>query len=203
MTVTRIYTTLSLVPMLFMLAAAVVATDARDFTAKNTSTIVGLTDLIIDPNTGERIHAGQPFTGEARAHAPNGQLTRADQFVQGRRHGSLRMWFESGKLAFDSIYRGGKREGLTKSWWSNGNPRSTTTFSHDQPHGVAWSWYPTGEQFKRYNYANGQPAGLQKAWRKNGKLFSNFEYRNGRAYGLRNANMCVGLDDETIKLSSI
>lgn len=160
--------------------------------------IASLSDITIDPLSGDRIYNGQSFTGEARQYDESGTLMRAEQFVNGRRSGHFKMWFRSSLPAFESVYVNGRREGLAKSWWSNGKQRSETWFVNDMPHGVARSWYSSGEKYKRYQYDLGAPTGLQQAWRKNGKLFSNFEYRNGRSYGLRNSNLCVELEDEKI-----
>lgn len=159
---------------------------------------VDATRIIIDRKTGDRTLDGQPFTGTALTHFPNGAIARSEQFANGRRDGLLRMWFANGTLAFESRYREGRRAGSTTSWWSNGIKRSETYYADDKPDGIVWHWYRNGAQFKRHSYAAGVPVGLQKAWRKNGKLYSNFEYRNGRTYGLRNANLCMELNDEEI-----
>ncbi len=182
---------------LIAVVASIAALPPTDSEVEPTaSAFVDLADLSIDRETGDRVFAGEPFTGEARRYAQDGALLQAEQFIGGRRNGYLKMWFPSGLQAFDALYRAGRRNGLATSWWSNGNKRSQTNYVNDQPDGVAWSWYRTGEVFKRYSYAAGQPVGLQQAWRRNGKLFSNFEYRNGRTYGLRNSNLCVGLENE-------
>ena len=162
--------------------------------------IADLSDISIDPETGDRMYRGRPFTGEARRYGANGTLVRAEQFTDGRRNGHLKMWFASGVPAYEAMYAAGRREGTATSWWSNGRKRSTTHFVDDRAEGIAWSWYRSGEKFKRHNYSRGQPAGLQQGWRRNGTLFSNFEIRNGRAYGLRNSNLCVGLEDEQIAI---
>lgn len=180
---------------------AVTGIEARDTDANSdTRATIDKAELSINATTGERMHAGQPFTGVALRYFSNGQRESEESFLHGRRNGSLRRWFDNGQLAFESSYMSGRREGITTSWWGNGNLRSQTTYVDDRTHGIAWSWYRGGEKFKRYSFAAGQPVGLQQAWRLNGKLFSNFEYRNGRTYGLRNSNLCVDLDDETINV---
>jgi antitoxin component YwqK of YwqJK toxin-antitoxin module len=147
---------------------------------------------------GQRVYQNQPFTGEMVSYHAAGKLATADQFINGRRQGYAKKWFEDGVLGFESHYVSGFREGTTRSWWFNGNARSETFFVKGKSEGVGWHWYRSGAKFKRYNTLAGKPVGLQQAWRKNGTLFSNFEYKNGRIYGLRKANNCVGLENEVI-----
>ena len=160
--------------------------------------VVDVREISIDSATGLRLYKGQPLSGTAHTYYPDASLEKAEQFVDGRRHGFLRMWFENGTPAFEAHYENGKRNGVTTSWWNNGNPRSRTTFVDDKPDGEALSWYASGEKFKRYNYSLGRPSGLQQGWRKNGKLFANFEYRDGRTYGLKNSKMCMELNNEEL-----
>ncbi len=164
---------------------------------------IELSEIVVDRATGNRTHNGAPFSGIAFQLHPNGQPKAQEEFLKGRRHGTLKKWFANGRMAFSSSYKSGRREGVTESWWSNGNKRSKTQYVNDRPDGEAWRWYRGGEDFKKYNYVAGVPVGLQRAWRLNGKLFSNFEIRNGRAYGLRNSNMCVELDNEEMSLGGI
>lgn len=163
-----------------------------------TTNIVDLTELSISKVTGNRVLDGHDFTGLAREYNDTGTVIREEQFVSGRRHGYLKMWFGNEQPAFQGRYVNGRREGLTKSWWSNGRLRSRIEYVDDNPHGVALSWYISGERYQRFQYDHGVPIGLQQAWRKSGKLFSNFEYRDGRAFGLRNSNLCVELNDEQV-----
>lgn len=166
------------------------------------SSVVMITDVTIDRATGLRMVDGKPFTGLAVSTFTNGNPASEERFENGRRHGTLRRWFQEGGLAFESRYEAGRREGVTTSWWRNGNLRTRTTYVNDRPDGVAWSWYRNGMKFKRFQYVGGRPTGLQQGWRQNGKLFSNFEYRNGRTYGLRNSNLCVELEDEQFVASN-
>lgn len=167
----------------------------------NREVVVERSEISISPTTGDRVFQGEPFSGLAVSYYANGNMAKAEQFLDGRRHGYVKHWFADGVLGFESTYQIGRREGVATSWWSNGNRRSETSYIDDQVQGVSWRWYKTGEKFKRFNYVAGQPAGLQQAWRSNGKLFSNFEYKNGRVYGLKKANLCFGLEDEEILLN--
>lgn len=171
--------------------------------SSSTVNVVDASLVTINNKTGDRVHQGIPFTGEARSHHPDGTLAKAEQFKQGRRHGYVKHWFSNGTLGYEAYYQIGRRHGTSTSWWVNGNMRSQTSYSNDDAEGEAWAWYSNGNKYKKYNYVAGQPSGLQQGWRLNGKLFSNFEYRNGRAYGLRNSNLCVELNDEKIATSKL
>lgn len=144
---------------------------------------------------------GQLFSGKAVDYYPDGTLSAADFYVDGRRSGSSKKWFKGGQLAFQAIYINGEREGLATSWWFNGNKRSQTFFVNGKANGESWQYYRSGEKYKKQNFVNGQPVGMQQSWRENGKLLSNFEYKQGRIYGIRKANTCVGLENEKISVS--
>ena len=164
---------------------------------------VPLAAVSIARETGLRVVDGVAFTGRAVERFANGRLAREEVFVDGRRHGVLRRWFPDGQIAYEAWYEAGRRHGVAQSWWHDGTLRSSTPYRNDAVHGVAWQWYDDGQPYKRGHYAQGQPTGLQQGWRRNGALFSNFEYRNGRAYGLRNANLCVEVDDEQVKVTGM
>ncbi len=150
--------------------------------------------------SGERIYQGEPLTGQAVTFYPSGQIATADEFVEGRRQGYARNWFENGVMAYEVFYSAEQKQGLEKSWWANGKLRYQLNFVDGLQEGEGWHWYRSGAKFKKSNHLAGQPVGIQQAWRENGELFSNFEYRNGRIYGLRKANTCVGIEDEQISL---
>ncbi|MDO6711680.1 MULTISPECIES: toxin-antitoxin system YwqK family antitoxin [Aliiglaciecola] len=168
------------------------------------TTLAPVTPLVIEKSEisinsqGQRVYQDEPFNGDMVSYHPSGSIATSDQFVNGRRQGHARKWFENGTLGYESHYVSGKRDGDTKTWWINGNPRSHFVYVNGKAEGTAWRWYRNGAKFKKFNYLAGKPIGLQQAWRLNGKLFSNFEYKNGRIYGLRKANNCVGVEDEVV-----
>ena len=150
--------------------------------------------------SGERIYKGKALTGEAVSYHANGLLATSNSFVEGRRQGFSRQWFENGILGYEAFYEAEKRQGIVRSWWSNGNQRSQESFVDGLLEGEGWHWYSDGAKFKKSNHLAGKPTGIQQAWRQNGELFSNYEYRNGRVFGLKKANSCIGLEDEQISL---
>lgn len=164
--------------------------------------VVDSSEITISPITGDRMYRGAPFTGIAISSYPNGVKSKEEPFQHGRRHGTLKLWFETGQLAFESYYEQGRREGRTTSWWLDGPARSQADYINDLANGFSWEWYRSGETFKKFQYRDGQPYGLQQGWRENGKLFSNYEFRNGRTYGLRKSKLCYTVeDDEKIALN--
>jgi antitoxin component YwqK of YwqJK toxin-antitoxin module len=175
--------------------------------------IVGLTQLsslesplIVDKSEvtinkqGQRVYQNVPLSGEMISFFDSGKQATADQFVNGRRQGYAKKWFENTTLAYEANYLAGVRHGVSQSWWRNGNLRSKFFYISGKTEGAGWHWYRSGAKFKKFNYQAGQPIGLQQAWRENGKLSSNFEYKNGRTYGLKKSNSCVGLEDEVLSL---
>ena len=149
---------------------------------------------------GELIYHGKLFTGEVVSYHTPKQIASSDQYVDGRRQGYAKYWFENGVKASEIYYEGGRREGLAQFWWLNGTLKTETFYIRGKKEGEVWSWYQSGAKYKRANFSQGRPTGIQQAWRENGDLFANFEYKNGRVYGLNKADTCMGVKNE--KLSS-
>jgi antitoxin component YwqK of YwqJK toxin-antitoxin module len=72
---------------------------------------------------------GEPFTGMAYDHHPNGQLHIEDSYVDGQRSGVGRMWYPSGALEkeIDTQRNGRRIEAWERTWYEHGQRASETT----------------------------------------------------------------------------
>ncbi len=155
--------------------------------------------LQLKANEGLVYYQDTPFTGAAVSYYENGQEASRIDYVQGKKQGFYKKWFDTGLLSFESRYVEGKQDGLTSTWWANGNLRSESNYVAGVPDGVQKQWYKSGAKLKVIHLSQGKEEGLQQSWRENGKLYNNYEARNGRIFGLKRANLCYELDNERIK----
>lgn len=184
-------------PFFALITVVAVATAGFSMWKESQPLVANENEITIN-RTGERVYQGEIFTGEMVSYYPSGQKAESIEFVDGRRSGYSRKWFETGLLGSEIYYQNGRREGFARSWWINGNLRTEAFYIEGKKEGESWTWYRSGAKFKKGNFSQGQPVGIQQGWRENGDLFSNFEYRNGRVYGLNKANTCMGVEDETL-----
>ena len=155
-------------------------------------------DLKLMVNEGLYMHENSPFSGYAVEYFAGNNLETVTLFQCGKKHGSLKKWFESGVKSYSAEYTDGKLDGISSTWWRNGKLRSTSNFKDGVPEGVQLQWYKSGAKFKVRQLANGIEDGIQQSWRENGKIYNNYEAKNGRIFGLKRANLCYELTDEEV-----
>jgi antitoxin component YwqK of YwqJK toxin-antitoxin module len=107
---------------------------------------IGEKELKADIDLGE-CYQGKPFTGVAYAKSPNGQLTSEVEYVDGRRTGRTRYWYDSGAPELDAQY------------------------VDDYVHGEEWRWDVRG-QLREWVRAEFGITLEQKTWDASGKLVS-------------------------------
>jgi antitoxin component YwqK of YwqJK toxin-antitoxin module len=56
-----------------------------------------------------------------RIYHPNGQLRSEYLYVDGKRHGIMKWWYQDGQLESEHPYVDGKLHGMEKSWWQDGD----------------------------------------------------------------------------------
>jgi len=150
---------------------------------------------------GEVQYHNKPFTGSTELHNSAGLLIESVDYLEGKRNGYFKKWFNNGEPSFESVYVNGKQDGKATSWWRNGKLRSEAQFKNGTAHGLQRQWYKSGALFKEIRLNQGQEEGLQKSWRENGKIYNNYEAKNGRIFGLKRSKLCFSLDNEKIDIN--
>lgn len=154
--------------------------------------------LVLNPNEGIVYFDNLPFTGTSIATYTNGNPSETIEYVNGKRDGYRKKWFEDGNLSYEAQYVSNKLDGTARSWWSNGALRSESFISEGKLNGTQKQWYSSGQLFKELNIVNGKEQGLQRALRENGKIYINYEAKNGRIFGLKRSSLCYELNEEKI-----
>ena len=164
------------------------------------NTVIDLSKLKLNQNTGIWYYKQFPFSGYAIKHYLNQQLAEKTGFHQGKRQGFSRKWFSNGVLRYESYYQKNRLEGDYKSWWPNGQQFEELQYKNGLQEGYEKKWYATGQLAKQRKLLKGQESGMQKAWLSNGDLYVNYEAKNGRTFGLQRSNACYLLKNEKLVL---
>jgi hypothetical protein len=188
--------------ILFGALWACLALNSKSKSAIDQPTEVCWEDLVLDTANGVYLHQGLLFSGTSFEWSfPSGRLLSSVEFIDGKKHGVSRKWYEDGTLSYEAFYLKAKLDGPSRSWWPNGKLRTESNFEEGVVHGVQKQWYQSGAIFKQRNIEYGKELGLQRAWRENGKLYCNYEAKNGRNYGLKRASMCFRVEEEQVVYS--
>ncbi|MEM9679496.1 MAG: toxin-antitoxin system YwqK family antitoxin [Bacteroidota bacterium] len=152
--------------------------------------------IVFDRKKGVALYHNKLFTGTAISYYDNDSVATSIDFLEGKRHGQYKKWFEDGNLCFKASYSNGKRHGRSYSWRKNGNLRSESYFISGVAEGEQLQFYQGGHLFKRINLIHGLEEGIQQSWRENGKLYNNYEAKNGRIFGFKRSKLCFKLNNE-------
>lgn len=76
----------------------------------------------------------------------NGQLREEETFLNGKKHGSFRCWYDNNQLFEENFYYNNKQCRTSREW------------------------YPDGQLCHEYMYNDGEPTGICKSWHENGQL---------------------------------
>lgn len=140
---------------------------------------------------GLRYYEGVLLTGTVVSTNAEGERLEAIPYVDGRKEGYAKAWYENGVLKDERLYAEGKRKGLHLGWWPDGSMRFTYLFKDDLHEGAAYEWHLNGTLTKAFNYMNGKEVGNQKMWRADGELRANYVVKDGRRYGLMGSKPCT------------
>jgi antitoxin component YwqK of YwqJK toxin-antitoxin module len=117
--------------------------------------------------------------GKIRFWYETGELSSEADFIMGT--GKSKSYYRSGKLKMEKEYRDGKLNGTYKSWYESGKPESEQLFKDDLENGKIRFWYETGELSSEADFIMG--TGKSKSYYRSGKLKMEKEYRDGKLNG--------------------
>ncbi len=117
------------------------------------------------------------------------------QYLNGRKNGYEKIWYNNGKISEERFYKNGRKEGNHKLFWENGNKKMIANFLDGQYEGKMIQWHKNGEKFKEFYYENGNEIGNQKMWNSKGNIKANYDIVNNRRYGLTGQKNCVSSNE--------
>jgi antitoxin component YwqK of YwqJK toxin-antitoxin module len=95
-------------------------------------------------------------------------------------NGTLRKWNDNGELRYICNFVDGKKNGIEKKWFQNNNLESEITYFNNIKHGEFKVYYPNGNLKERGLHYNGMRDGIYRSWFDNGCLESEITYLNGK-----------------------
>ncbi|TWI99278.1 antitoxin component YwqK of YwqJK toxin-antitoxin module [Mucilaginibacter frigoritolerans] len=98
-------------------------------------------------------------------------------------NGSVKAYFQNGKIAREVSYRDGAKNGLNKIYYGTGQLRSTENMAFDILEGSSKEYYPNGAIKYDYNYLTDNVTGIGREYYPNGKLKKEATFLNGLSNG--------------------
>lgn len=117
------------------------------------------------------------------------------QYLNGRKNGYEKIWYNNGKISEERFYKNGRKEGNHKLFWENSNKKMIANFLDGQYEDKMIQWHKNGEKFKEFYYKNGNEIGNQKMWDSKGNIKANYDIVNNRRYGLTGQKNCVSSNE--------
>ncbi|AUP81695.1 hypothetical protein C1H87_19575 [Flavivirga eckloniae] len=142
-------------------------------------------------NNGILLYKGLPFTGNVQTYYVGRNLKSDIEYVDGKKEGYEKHWFENGSKSIERYYTKGLKSGVHKAWWNNTILKFEYHFNEKgYYHGIVKEWYKTRRLFKSFNYVNGKEVGRQRLWKADGTIKANYEVVNGERFGLIGLKKC-------------
>lgn len=94
------------------------------------------------------------------------------------REGLVEKYGPNGNLTTAINYKEGKRNGIAKSYYNNGNLRQSIEYKNNVKHGLAITYYENGRKYQETPYVNGVIHGVRKKYRMNGQLMAEIPYND-------------------------
>jgi len=96
----------------------------------------------------------------------------------GRYHGKMIVWYESGEERIKAEFRDGKLDGILERYYRDGVLESSVRYSQNLPDGTASIWYPNGTLMSQVEYKHGFRDDLQQQWYPDGKLAAKVQFKD-------------------------
>jgi antitoxin component YwqK of YwqJK toxin-antitoxin module len=109
----------------------------------------------------------------------DGQLRNEWNYVNNKREGISRPWYENGQLCEECNYVNGESEGIYRSWHENGQFHCECNCVNGKQEGNRLLWYENGQLRGECNYVNDKKDGSSKKWYKNGQIEEDEFYCDG------------------------
>jgi len=170
-------------------------------TSSNLQTLDDL-DVNLKLDNGVLYYYENPFSGTLFSYYKVGKLKFQIEYLNGKKHGFEKQWYESGNNLIERFYKEGFKTGIHKSWWQDGVQKFEYHFNKKgEFHGVVKEWYKNAQVFRDFNYVDGKEVGLQRMWKDDGTIKANYEVVNGERFGLIGLKKCytVTVNEDEVK----
>jgi antitoxin component YwqK of YwqJK toxin-antitoxin module len=123
---------------------------------------------------------GKPY-GIARRYDLKGILERESPYVNGKRNGTEKQFYTSGKLFWLTKYRNDTLMDTANGYFESGKLLDRVIYKNGEKNGVEKLYYESGTLNDEYPWVNDTLNGIAKEYYEDGKLERIFSYANGKS----------------------
>jgi antitoxin component YwqK of YwqJK toxin-antitoxin module len=124
-----------------------------------------------------------PFTGKAFAYFPGGDVQTVLEYKDGIPHGEIKSWSKKDVKQVEGFLDHGKRTGTWKLYFESGKLKKQSTFQNDIENGEEIFWFENGNMQKKGSYTNGKLNGKYEWYYENGQKKQEGFFVNGKEDG--------------------
>ena len=154
--------------------------------------------ITLKSKQGESFYNQKKFNGEPFQTFLNNDTILLGKYVNGKKDGEWKKFYEDGNLKEIRNYENGVKQGKHLGFFQNGKKQFEYNLKDDEYHGLKKAWNKKGVLIQEMNFIMGYERGSQKLWYNNGSIKSNYFVKNGRRYGLLGTKNCINVKDSII-----
>ena len=124
--------------------------------------------------------ASVPFTGKAFAYFPSGDIQTILEYKDGIPNGEIKSWSKKDVKQVEGFVDNGKRTGTWKLYFESGKLKKQSTYQNDTENGEEIFWFENGNLQKKGSYINGKLNGKYEWYFENGQKKQEGFFVNGK-----------------------
>lgn len=124
--------------------------------------------------------ANVPFTGKAFAYFPDGDVQTEIEYKDGIPNGEIKSWSKKDVKQVEGFVDNGKRTGTWKLYFESGKLKKQATYQNDIENGEEIFWFENGNLQKKGSYTNGRLNGKYEWYFENGQKKQEGFFVNGK-----------------------
>ena len=121
-----------------------------------------------------------PFTGKAFAYFTSGDVQTIVEYKDGIPNGEIKSWAKKDVRQVEGFVANGKKTGTWKLYYESGKLKKQSAYQNDTENGEEIFWFENGNLQKKGNYINGKLNGKYEWYFENGQKKQEGFFLNGR-----------------------
>jgi antitoxin component YwqK of YwqJK toxin-antitoxin module len=141
-------------------------------------TLAGIAQEIVEKD-GIYYNGSSPFSGIDITKYSDGNKKMEVSYVDGKKEGICKIWFENGVLNEVRYYKNNEMDGTWVVYNEAGVKTSVANYTNGFKNGKWLIWNDKGLLIYRLSYKNGEKSGVWKNYDDEGKLINKRYYKSG------------------------
>jgi antitoxin component YwqK of YwqJK toxin-antitoxin module len=122
--------------------------------------------------------------GTVKEYYETGKLKAECNYKSGKLDGICKIYFENGDLMSKNNYKGGKRDGITKSYYRGTRLRYKYEYKSGKLDGTVKKYYKSGNLAFEWRYKDGKREGTAKSYFENRSLKAKWNFKGDQLDGI-------------------